>query len=481
MNETGKKPDDAKLGNKPTVKFMLAFTVPTILAYLLIGVFGMIDQIFASRIMGVEAMASVSLVLPFLMSLIAFGSMLAMGGCALVTKKLGEGKYQEARQNFTLLTIVVAVTSMAIATTTWLFRKQVLTGLLGANEQIIDDALLYMEPLIIAGTFIIVGIFLVQYMIANGKPGLSMLSTVSGAVLSTILNVIFIVSFDMGVQGLAIATGIGYSLPTFISLVYFTAARKGAIYFVKPKWDLRVIGRAVANGTSEFITMMMIPITKVVMNNILINMDGIGAMGVASAGIAMGLMNIFAALFIGFSAGLAPVVTFNHGNKTNPSFNGGQDSKANLRILFKKGLAIVSSLSVIALVASVSLASPLVNIFETVLMVDFDFINGVPIYYDIHAMTVRGLRIISLGFILMGINIFATQWFTAFNDGLVSGFISLMQTAVFTVTLLLTLPRIFDLNGIWVALPLAETLTVALSILFLWRMGEKYQYGKSMI
>jgi len=78
----------------------------------------------------------------------------------------------------------------------------------------------------------------------------------------------------------------------------------------------------------------------------------------------------------------------------------------------------------------------------------------------------------------MGINIFATQWFTAFNDGLVSGFISLMQTAVFTVTLLLTLPRVMDLNGVWAALPLAEVLTVALSIFFLVKMGRKYHYAK---
>ena len=467
MNEIATNNQEAGLGQKPTATFLLKFTIPTILSYFLMGVFGMVDQIFASRNMGVEAMASVSLVLPFLMSLIAFGSMLAMGGCALVTKKLGKNKHQEARQNFSLLTIVVTVIALAIALTTWFLRESVLTGLLGANEEILSDALLYMEPLIIAGTVIIVGIFLVQYMIANGKPALAMIATVSGAVVSTILNIIFIIVLEMGVQGLAIATGVGYSLPAVISLVYFAFARKGPLYFVKPKWSIKVIGRAMANGTSEFITMMMIPVTKIVMNNILINMDGIGVMGVASAGIAMGLMNIFAALFIGFSAGMAPIVAFNHGSK-----------RENLRVLYKKGLAMVGVLSIIALLLTTLLAGPLVSIFETRLMVGFDFAVGFPIYYDIHAMTTRGLRIISSGFLLMGINIFATQWFTAFNDGLVSGFISLMQTAVFTVTLLLTLPRVMDLNGVWAALPLAEVLTVALSIFFLVKMGRKYHYAK---
>jgi len=480
MNENTTKTEGAKLGQKPTAKFLLKFTIPTILSYFLMGVFGMVDQIFASRNMGVEAMASVSLVLPFLMSLIAFGSMLAMGGCALVTKKLGKNQHGEARQNFSLLTIVVTVIALAIASTTWILRESVLTGLLGANEQILGDALLYMEPLIIAGTVIILGIFLVQYMIANGKPALAMIATVSGAIVSTILNIIFIIVLEMGVQGLAIATGVGYSLPAVISLVYFTFARKGSLYFVKPRWDIKAIGRAMANGTSEFITMMMIPVTKIVMNNILINMDGIGVMGVASAGIAMGLMNIFSALFIGFSAGMAPIVTFNHGSKKSHGMESGagQGRRENLRNLYKKGLVMVGALSVIALLLTTSLASPLVSIFETRLMVDFDFLAGIPIYYDIHTMTVRGLRIISSGFLLMGINIFATQWFTAFNDGLVSGFISLMQTAVFTVTLLLTLPRVLDLNGVWMALPLAEVLTVALSIFFLVKMGQKYHYAK---
>ena len=459
----------SNLGGKPTIKFMLAFTVPTIIGYLLFGVFGMVDQIFASRAIGVEAMAAVSLVLPFLMSLIAFGSMLAMGGSALVTKQLGEGQHQQARQTFTLLTIVVAVSSLGIAMATWVFREQVVTGLLGANPAILEDALLYMEPLIMAGTSIIVGIFIVQYMIASGRPGLSMLSSVSGAVLATVLNVVFIVGFDMGIQGLAIATGVGYSLPTVIGVGYFFLTKKSPLYFVAPRWDFALVGRAIVSGASEFITMMMVPTTKMVMNNMLINMDGVGAMGVASAGIAMGLMNIFAALFIGFSAGLAPVVAYNQGNN------------ANTRALFKRGLVVVGALSAIAFVASIALASPLVSIFETVLMVDFDFALGQPIYYNIHAMTVRGLRMISVGFILMGINIFTTQWFTAFGDGLVSGFVSLMQTAVFTVALLLTLPQMLAINGIWLALPLAEMLTLGLSVWFLYKMGEKYGYIKPKV
>jgi Na+-driven multidrug efflux pump len=162
-------------------------------------------------------------------------------------------------------------------------------------------------------------------------------------------------------------------------------------------------------------------------------------------------------LFWGYASGVAPLV----------SYNFGRQDRERLNKLFRKSLGVMAVLSGIALVATFVFADPLVRIYVS---------PNDPFMGHLHAMAMRGLRIAALSFILMGFNTFATSWFTAFNDGLISGLMSVMRTMVFALILLVTLPRVWDLDGVWVALPLAEVLAVVLTVFFLWKMGDKYMY-----
>ncbi|MCL2415276.1 MAG: hypothetical protein FWD01_00525, partial [Defluviitaleaceae bacterium] len=180
---------------------------------------------------------------------------------------------------------------------------------------------------------------------------------------------------------------------------------------------------------------------------------------------------IFTSLFFGYASGIAPVVSYNFGRTSLYSIDTeeGQERRNNLKKLFKRSLAIVAVLSVIALLSTQALADLLVRIYVS---------PTDPFMGHLHGIAVRGLRIITFGFLFMGFNFFATAWFTAFNDGLVSGFMSLMRTMVFTLILLLTLPRIWEpaLYGAWFALPLAEVLAIFVTVFFLIKMGKKYHY-----
>jgi putative MATE family efflux protein len=384
----------------------------------------------------------------------AIGTMLTMGGCALVAKKKGEKKAQEARINFTFIILVTFVTSIVMSVAGW-FARTPLLKLLGTDNEVFDLALEYLQPLIIIIPFIMLGVILVQFMIAEGRPVLGMLASGMGAVISTSLNAVFIFVLDMGIMGLALATGIGYAVPALMGVIYFSINRKGAIYFVRPKWDIKALGRSSLNGISEMVTMMAATVMTLVMNNVLVRI--VGWEGVAAAGIVLAAQGIFLSLFFGYAAGIAPVVSYNFGEK----------NKEKLKTLYRKSLIIIAALSTAALIGTV--------IFSDLLALIYVSPND-PFVGHLHGMAVRGLRITAMGFILMGFNIFATAWFTAFNDGVVSGIMSLMRTMVFTLALLLTLPRLWDLNGVWIALPGAEVLSIFVTIFFLIKMGRKYYY-----
>ncbi|MCL2587943.1 MAG: MATE family efflux transporter [Oscillospiraceae bacterium] len=443
--------------NRPvTLKFLLSFTIPTILSWVISGSFGIVDGVFASRGISVEALSAVNFIMPFLTLTMAISFMLSMGGCALVAKKKGEGRLQEARQNFTLLTLVTLVTSLMMAVGAW-FGREPLLDILGVDAHVHDLAMEYLEPLIWLMPFVIVGLFKTQFLIAEGRPVLGMFVMVSGAAASTGLNALFILVFDMGVLGLSLATGIGYAIPAVLGLVYFSFNRKGTLYFVRPTWDVCAIGRSSLNGISEMVTMMATTVTTTVMNNVLVRI--VGFEGVAAAGIVMGLQGVFSSLYIGYAAGVAPIVSYHYGQV----IDGVSESRRSLRKLYKKSIAIVGVLAMIAVVATILSADLLVRIY-------------VPAGTDLHTMTVRGLRIAAMGYLFMGFNMFATNWFTAFNDGLVSGFLSFARTLVLNLALLLTLPRIWDLTGVWVALPLMEVASIFLTVFFLLKMGKKYYY-----
>lgn len=451
--EKPKKETEQSQLNKPiTYKFLLTFTIPTIISFVLMAVFGMVDGVFASRGISVEALSAVNFVLPFLNFSMAIGSMLSMGGSALVAKKKGKQLKQEARENFTLLTLTVFTVSVIISIFSWIFRTPLLE-LLGADDHVFYLALEYIQPLILMMPLIMLGFFLTQFLIAEGKPILGMIASVSGAIVSTSLNAFFIFVLELGVMSLALATSIGYTVTAVLGLIYFTTNRKGTIYFVRPKWDLAALKRSSINGVSEMITLMAMTITTAIMNNVLV--DLVGFEGVASAGIVMGIQFIFVSLYLGYSAGVAPVVSYNYGKEKHD----------NLAKLYKKSLLIIAGLSVIALSIALVFAGPLVQVY-------------VSAGTEVHTMTVRGLRIVATGFIFMGFNVFATNWFTAFNDGLVSGIMSFMRTMVFTTVLIVTLPSVWDLTGVWIALPKAEALSMVLTVFFLVKMGKKYKYSQ---
>ena len=430
---------------------LLKFTFPSIIMMVFTSIYGVVDGVFVSNFAGSESFAAVNLIMPFLMILGAIGFMLGTGGSALVAFILGTGDGQKANRVFSLMVYVLIVLGGIFMVGGILFMEP-MARLLGADEAMLPVCVRY-------GRIVMLGLipFMLQntfqsFLVTAERPHFGLYITIAAGVTNMVLDALFVGVFRWGVAGAAAATVISQIVGGVIPLVYFICPNKSKLRLGKTKMDFRVLGKAAANGSSEFMTNVSMSLVNMLYNWQLMRL--IGAQGVAVFGIIMYVSFIFAAIFIGYSMGSAPVIGFHYG----------AGNKEELKGLFRKSLWILLVFSVVLTGLAMILAKPLAMIF-----VAYDA--------ELLELTKRALTIYSLSFLMSGFNIFASSFFTALNDGLTSALISFGRTLMFQVASVLLLPLIFDVDGIWAAVILAEGLALILSAACVIRNRKKYGYA----
>ncbi|MCL2197430.1 MAG: MATE family efflux transporter [Defluviitaleaceae bacterium] len=440
---------------KPTCTNLMRFTLPTILSTLIMNTFGIVDGIFVSRLIDPFALSAVNIVFPFMSFVMAFGFMMGVGGNALVAKKIGEGRQKEGRENFSLITLVSFIGAAVISVVAIFFPSAIL-NILGADDYVRPMAMEYMRPMLYFLPAAVLGMVFQQFLITAGKAHYSAVMSFAGGIISAALNYVLIYLAGLGISGAAIATSIGWLLPAVVGMVFFTFKRSGSIYLVLPRFDFRALGKSCINGASEMVAMLSVSITTILMNNILMYLDGGGAAAVSASAVMFGGMGIFAALFMGYASGVAPII----------SYNFGKGDTVNLRKTYTNSLRLIGVLSVLAAVLAFLLADVLIGIY------------GIPTDTPMHGMACTGLLFLAAGFIFMGFNSFGSMFFTALNNGAVSSVMALFNTLIFVIITLATLPAIFGINGAWAATPAAEALSIIMTVTFFRLMKKKYGYGR---
>lgn len=430
---------------------LLKFTFPSIVMMVFTSIYGVVDGVFVSNFAGSESFAAVNLIMPFLMILGAIGFMLGTGGSALVAFILGTGDGQKANRVFSLMVYVLIVLGGIFMVGGILFMEP-MARLLGADEAMLPVCVQY-------GRIVMLGLipFMLQntfqsFLVTAERPHFGLYITIAAGVTNMALDALFVGVFRWGVAGAAAATVISQIVGGVIPFVYFICPNKSKLRLGKTKMDFRMLGKAAANGSSEFMTNVSMSLVNMLYNWQLMRL--IGAQGVAVFGIIMYVSFIFAAIFIGYSMGSAPVIGFHYG----------AGNKEELKGLFRKSLWILLVFSVVLTGLAMVLAKPLAMIF---------------VAYDAELLELakRALTIYSLAFLMSGFNIFASSFFTALNDGLTSALISFGRTLMFQVGSVLLLPLIFDVDGIWAAVILAEGLALILSAVCVIRNRKKYGYA----
>ena len=429
---------------------LLRFTLPSICMMVFTSIYGVVDGLFVSNFVGKTPFAAVNLVMPFVMILGGMGFMIGTGGTALVSKLLGEGKKDEAHSTFSMMVLFTLLLGLALSTVGVLTMPAV-ARLLRATDTMMPDCVLYGR--IVTGftfAFMLQNVFQ-SFFIAAEKPRLGLFVTVAAGVTNMVLDALFMAVFKWGVAGAAIATGLSQCVGGVLPLIYFLRPNSSLLRLRPTALRLRPILQACGNGSSELMGNISSSLVGMLYNFQLLRL--IGEDGVSAYGVLMYVQFIFVAIFIGYSIGCAPVVSFHYGA-------GNQNE---LKSLLRKSVLLMGLGGVALTAAAMLLASPLAKLF-----VGYDA--------DLYALTTHAFRLFSWSFLLAGFNIFASGFFTALNNGAVSAIISFLRTLVFQAGSVIILPLLLDVDGIWYAITSAEIFAFIISCTFLLAKRNKYHY-----
>lgn len=446
------KADPIQLSDHFSYGRLLRFTLPSVGMMIFTSIYGVVDGYFVSNYAGKTPFAAVNLIFPLLMILSTAGFMFGTGGSAVVAKAFGQGNPEEANRQFSLFTYVSFGLGVLLSILGILFIRPI-SLLLGAEGEMLECTVLYGRIILIALPFNILQIFFQSFFVTAEKPKLGLLTTVSAGVTNMVLDALLVVLLpqDYKLMGAAIATGTSQVIGGVLPLFYFSRKNDSLLRLGKAKFCLSPLVKASVNGSSELMSNISMNLVGMLYNLQLLKYAGEN--GVAAYGVMMYVSFIFAATFLGYTMGTAPIVGFHDGARNCPE----------LKSLLRKSLIITGLLGISMVAVGELLTVPLAKLF---------------VGYDdaLMSLTVSGFRIFVLSFPLMGYAIFASGFFTALNDGLTSAVISFLRTLVFQIAAVLLLPLLWDIDGVWVSIIAAELMAVVFSVLFLILKRKKYGY-----
>ncbi len=433
-----------------TGRNILRFAFPTIVMTVFNTFYTMVDGLFVSNLIGMEALSAINLTAPAIALITAVSGMLATGGSAVVMKKMGEHREQEARQDFTLLILTNAAMGVVMMLLGYGFMDRLL-GTMGLSPAVFGYCHTYLSSYLLFTIPILLMYNFSLYLIAADKSKLSLICTVTGGAANIILDYVLIALFDLGIQGAAIATGLGYSITAVVGFLVFRK-KENLLHFQKPVFRGSVLFHASTNGISELATSLVSGITTLLFN--LAMLKYVGENGVAAITIIMYVLMFVSALFIGYSYGVAPMISYYHGEQNHEK----------LKKLVSFSIRFIIGVSVLCTVVSILVTTPLVSTFTR---------PDSPV----HTLAVTGNRLCSIALLFVGLNVFASGMFTALSNGIASAMLAFSRSFLFTATSIQIMPFLLGgVTGVWLATPAAELLGTVMAVVFLIKYRKRYGY-----
>lgn len=439
-----------QLSDHFTYKRIIRFTLPSIIMMIVTSIYSVIDGLFVSNIVGSNALSAINIVTPLFFIVGAFGFMLGTGGSAEVARTLGEGQREKANKYFSMIIYSVLIIGIVLGILGFIFMRP-LSLMLGASEAIIEDCVSY-GRILIAGS----GIFMLQttfqsFFIVAEKPNMGLIFSVASGITNIFLDYLFVYVMKMGIAGAAIATVCGYMVGGIIPFIYFLMPGIRTLKITKTKLYPKILLNSCINGSSEMMSNVSQSIVTILYNLQLMKIAGEN--GVAAITVIMYVNFIFIAIFIGFSIGTAPIISYNYGAENHKE----------LRNVYKKAITIIGIVSVIMALIATSVATPAARIF-------------VGSNEELAIMTSHGLRIFAISFLFSGVNIFGSSFFTALCNGKISALISFLRTLVLQSIMIIVLPKIFGINGVWFSVVIAELGSMLITTYFFISRRKQYHY-----
>ncbi len=431
-------------------KRLLRFCFPPIMMMIFTSIYSVVDGFFVSNWAGKTPFAAINLIYPFIMILGGVGFMLGAGGSALVAKTLGEGDRPRANRYFTMMVAATVTAGIVLSVLGILFLRPIALAL-GATADMVDDCVRYGRILLCFNTAFMLQNLFQTFLTTAQKPKLGLFCTLAAGVTNMILDALFVAVFGWGIVGAAIATGLSQMVGGVLPLVYFLRPNDSLLRLAPTRMELAPLAKACGNGSSELMSNISMSLVSMLFNHQLIRLAGED--GVASYGVLMHVNFIFLAIFIGYTIGAAPIIGYHYG----------AENRGEVKNILSKSLRLMAGVGVAMTLLAWLLAGPLAMVF---------------VGYDegLMAMTRHAFHICALMFLVAGVNIFTSSFFTALNNGAVSAIIAFLRGLVFQCLSVLILPVLLGLDGIWWAVVVADFCSFLVSAAFLLAKQKKYGY-----
>ena len=439
-----------RLSDHFSLRRLLCYALPSIAMMIFSSIYGIVDGFFVSNYVGKMAFTAVNLIYPFLIILGSIGFMFGTGGAALISKTMGEKNIKKAKETFSLIIFTSVVLGIILSILGIIFLPQI-ASLLGAKDEVLTDCILYGKIILISLPFYILQYEFQCLFSTAGKPKFGLIVTVISGMSNIIFDYLLVVVFSLGLFGAAIATMISQVVGGVIPLIYFFGKNKSLLHFVKFKFDIKSLLKVCSNGSSEFLSNVSSSLISILYNLQLLKYAGEN--GVAAYGVLMYVSMIFQAIFIGYSIGVSPSVGYHYGAKNT----------SELKNVFTKSMIVIFITAIIMFICGELLSEPISRIF-----VNYDD--------ELLQITKNAFRIFSFSFLLSGMSIYGSSFFTSLNNGLISALISFLRTVVFQASAVMILPIFLKLNGIWLSIVVAELMSFIITFTFLIMKRKKYQY-----
>ena len=429
---------------------LLRFTLPSIIMMVISSIYSVVDGLFVSNLVGDLALSSVNIVFPVAMIVGSFGFMLGTGGSAIVARTMGEGDQPLANRYFSMIIYAVVLLGVVLSAVCVIYMEPI-ARFAGASDALIGDCVVYGRILLAGSVPFMLQTSFQSFFVVAEKPHLGLALSIAAGVTNMVMDYVLIAVCDLGVAGAAIATVMGYCVGGVLPLLYFLRPKREGIRLTRTRFYGKQLLNACANGSSELMSNISSSVVGILYNIQLMRL--IGEQGVAAYSVMMYVDFVFVATFLGFSIGSAPIVSYHYGAGNHPE----------LKNVFRKSMAVILCTSVAMVILSELLSRPLASAF-----VSYD-----PALLE---MTVYGFRLFALCYLFNGINIYASSFFTALCNGALSALISFLRSLLLRGGMVLLMPILFDLDGIWTAVIAAEGLGAVVSLGLLYAKRRQYQY-----
>ncbi|WP_130861349.1 MATE family efflux transporter [Bacilliculturomica massiliensis] len=423
---------------RQTYPQFLRFIFPSIMSMIAISFYTTIDGFFVSRFVGPEALASINIIVPFTCVVYGIALMLSSGAGAYVSMKMGERKKEEADSLFTFTVAALTVIALILTVISLVFLQPILR-MLGSTDVLMPYTIPYGFVTVLMTLPMMLKLFFEYFARVDGNPNLAFVMSTAGLILNIVLDFLFIVPMKMGILGAALGTFASIAISGAMGLWYFMS-RRSVLRFTKPKADFVYLGKSCINGSSQLLTELSTGVVTFLFNIMILKYEG--ELGVAAVSIIMFLYYFFIAVYMGLSAGAAPIISYSYGAKNT----------WRSRLVLRHSYISLLWMSLLIFAVSFAAGPLLIRIFST----DATVIQ----------IAEAGNRLFSLCYLFAGVNVFMAALFTAVGNGTIAAIISTLRCLVFSAAAMLLLPMAIGEPGTWLAIPVAEFLTLFFAVFF---------------